>query len=197
MLKRLLWLTVLPVVASAAALEVKGRVSEQWEWNSFTLSAGAEVTKLWFNLPVRSHVRLAIEHGSEQVLDTRLTSSGPVDLNGVGEFTVKVVRDSVDIDWSCRVTSSEEPALKRVAGFADTLHSFRFSFLTEKDPAKWRFQYPRGATFIVKQTAPGMTGTVYDDLDDSPVVSCVGGGQFTLEVAPTSGGGEFTAQTVD
>lgn len=197
MLRRLLWLIVLPVVASAAALEVKGRVTELWESNSFTLAVDGELTKLWFNIPMRSQVKLTVEHGGEPVLATRLTSSGPLDLNGAGEFTVTVARDSVDADWNCRVTSSEEPVLKKVAGFADTLFAFRFSFATEKDPAKWRFQYPREATFIVKQTAPGMTGAEYNDLADSPVVSCVGGGQFTLEIAPTDGGGEFTAQAAD
>uniref|UniRef100_A0A7C4GEV6 Uncharacterized protein n=1 Tax=candidate division WOR-3 bacterium TaxID=2052148 RepID=A0A7C4GEV6_UNCW3 len=197
MVKRLLCLVTFPVMVWAAALEVKGRVTEFWESNSFTLTVNGELTKLWFDIPTRSQVKLEVEHGGKQVLMTRLTSRGPIDLNGVGEFTVTVAHDSVDTDWSCRVTSSEEPVLKKVKGFADTLFAFRFTFATEKDPAKWRFQYPREATFIVKQTAPGMSGVEFNDLDDSPIVTCVGGGRFTFEVAPTDGGGQFVAQPVE
>lgn len=194
---RLMCLAVVPIVASAAALEVKGRVTEFWEHNSFTLATDAEVTKLWFSLPYRARVRLSVERAGERVLEAGLSSNGPVDLNGAGEFTVKVTRDSADADWSCRVTSSEEPVLKKVTGFADTLFAFRFTFATDKDPAKWRFAYPREATFVVKLAAPGMSGAEHNNLDDTPLVSCVGGGQFTMEIAPTDGGGEFTAEAVE
>ncbi|MGQ9708265.1 MAG: hypothetical protein ACUVUR_05260 [bacterium] len=183
-------------VISASGFEIRGKVTSIWEENSFTIETRSEQTTLWFNLPQNEGVFVRAEASDAPIKELRLKLSEPLILIGMKEWKITIHWDSVDCSYSCRLLSGEEPVLKRVQGYADTSYLFRFSLVTEEDVAVWNWTYPKEATFIVRQTSPGMRGFEEQDLADNTKVKLIGAGVFNIEVDPVDGGGQFVAERV-
>ncbi len=188
--------TFLLFVSNVAGLEINGGLNRFWEKNSFILETRSEETVLWIDIPEGARVLVVVAGGNEAAKILRLKLSEPLTLRGMKEWTVTLLWDSVDVNWRCRVGGGEEPVLNKVQGYADTVRTFRWTLVTEEDMEKWRFTYPKEATFIVRQSSSGMRGVEEQDLADSPEVSLIGAGIFNIEIDPIDGGGEFIAERV-
>ncbi len=198
-MRRVICFAVLGVFVStgmASALELQGRLTAVAAKSSFTIETRSEATTLWIDVPKNCRLVVQAEAGGEVVQRARLKLTETLLLPGMKEWKITVFWDSVDCNWGCRLASGEEPVLKRVQGYADTLTVFRWRLVTEEDVEKWMFNYPRDATFIVRWSAVGMKGVEEQDLADSREVKLIGAGVWTVEVDPREGAGEFTAERV-
>lgn len=184
------------LTADAGGLEIQGKVTGIWEKNSFTIETRSEQTALWLDPPKNGRVLVRVTTGGEEVKKFPLKFTELITLTGMKEWEITVGWDSTDGNWRCRLGRGEEPILKKVQGYADTTFEFTWLLVTEEDVEKWRFAYPRDATFIVRQSVPGRQGIEEQDLADSPEMELFGPGVFKIEVAPIDGGGEFVAERV-
>ncbi len=184
------------LAVGASGLELKGRVSQLWEKNSFTIETRSEETVLWFDLPKNSRIVVLVEAGGIEPRRVPVNSSAPLTLQGMKEWRITVRWDSVDCEWGLRLVKGEEPVLNRVQGYASTDFTFRFQLVTEEDLEVWNFTSPKEATFIVRQSALGTRGSEEQDLTDDREVKLIGAGIFNIEVDPVDGEGEFVAERV-
>lgn len=176
------------------ALELNGRVHGTWVVNSFTLETRSDATTFWLDVPYGKRLLVQTETDGEVVKRWRVTVPGEITLSGMKEWTVRLLWDSTDCTWGCRLASGEEPVLKTVQGYADTAFAFRWTLVTEEAEERWNFHYPREATFIVRLWSPSGTRASEQDLAERVDVSLSGPGVFTVEVDPIDGGGEFSAE---
>jgi hypothetical protein len=178
--------------ALAVGFQVQGYVSEAWDKYSFELNTEATMTRLWFTLPARSSITVAAQPDTGSVVSSSLTVGASLDLRVPGHYTITVMRDSGQGQWTCRSIQGD-PVLVKFDGWADTSHFARIVITTEADKETWQFTYPSEATFLVRQINAAGKVTDEQDLSDSDKVDLIAGGTFTMEVAPSDGEGEFTA----
>jgi hypothetical protein len=184
------------LVVTTSGFEIQGKVTALWPENSFTIETRSPATTLWLNLPRDGRIFVQAEASDTAAKNVRLKMSEPLILAGMKEWRITIRWDSADCAWSCRLINGEEPILKRVQGYADTGYVFRFSLVTEEDVEIWNWTYPKEATFIVRQTSPGMRGAEEQDLADDTKIKLIGAGVFNIEVDPADGEGEFVAERI-
>ncbi len=195
--KFFLWLSVFLFLFTGISqgFEIQGKLTRIWERNSFSLETRAEETVLWFEIPRNSRIRVKVSGGGEEE-EFKFKIPQSVTLLGAKEWRITVLWDSGEVIWRSRLNRGEEPILKMVQGYADTLFTFNWSLSTEEDLEKWRWTSPLDATFIVRQISLTRRGAEEQELARMSQTELFGPGVFKIEVKPIVGGGEFTAERI-
>jgi hypothetical protein len=185
---------VLSVLAThaAASFQVGGRVSEAWDSHEFVVSSRSERARLWFTVPTGCIYSVAVRSDSGEPAVTRVNMTGPVQLKGVGRFTVTVTYDSGAGEWRCQDAGGDVRLLE-LESYVDPKHPVRFRFDTELDETTWRFSGPADGTFLVRNIGAGGRAIEEQDMADAPEFEFLGTGTFTVEVAAADGAGRFSA----
>lgn len=168
-------------------------MSEAWDKSSLRVRTGEEMTKLWFGLPAHSGITVVAKPDTGAAVTANLNMPATVDLRVPAEYAVTITRDSGAGQWTCR-DAAGSPVLLGFTSLADEQRHARLTYVADEDKETWTFTWPSEATFLVQSL--GASGKVLEeqDLSDSDEFGLVGGGSFTLEVAPTEGSGEFSAK---
>jgi hypothetical protein len=180
-------------VAMATGFQVQGNMSEAWDKSSLKIRTGEQPVKIWFGLPAHSGIAVAAKPDTGATVTASMNMSGTVDLRAFAEYTVEVTRDSGAGQWTCRDVAGG-PELLGFGSSVDEKRHARLTYAADDDKETWKFTWPKEATFLVNLF--GTSGKVVEeqDLYDNDEFELVGGGSFTLEIAPTEGSGEFTAR---
>jgi hypothetical protein len=181
------------VCAGAAGFQVQGNMSEAWDKSSLRVRTGEGTAKLWFGLPAHSGITVVAKPDTGAIVTSSLNMSGTIDLRIPGEYAVAITRDSGAGQWTCKDVGGV-PVLLGFASPVDEKRHARLTYVADEDKEVWKFAWPKEATFLVQLF--GTAGKVIEeqDLSDSDEFELVGGGSFTLEIAPTEGSGEFSAR---
>jgi len=178
--------------ALAAGFLVQGNLSEAWDKSSLEIRASAGVTKLWFGLPARSGMTVVAKPDSGATVTVKMNLSGTIDLRAPGVYAIEMTRDSGEGQWTCKDVTGN-PVLLGFGSTVDEQRHARMSYRADDDKETWRFKWPKDVTFLVRLLNASGKVMEEQDLWDSDRIELVGGGSFTLEVAPTDGSGEFSA----
>ena len=180
-------------VAVAAGFQVQGNMSEAWDKSSLSVRVGEDVAKLWFGLPAHSGITVVATPDTGAAVTASLNMPATVDLRIPGEYAITVTRDSGDGQWTCR-DAAGSPVLLGFASLADEKRHARLTYVADEDKETWKFTWPSESTFMVRSLNASGKVVEEQDLSDSDEFELVGGGSFTLEIAPTDGSGEFSAK---
>ncbi len=180
-------------VATAAGFQVQGNMSEAWDKGSLRVRAGEGMAKLWFGLPAHSGITVTAKPDTGAAVTASLNMPATVDLRVPADYEVTVTRDSGAGQWTCR-DAAGSPVLLGFMSSADEKRHARLTYVADEDKEVWKFTWPDEMTFLVRLL--GASGKVMEeqDLSDSDEFELIGGGSFTLEIAPTEGSGEFSAK---
>jgi hypothetical protein len=168
-------------------------MSEAWDKSSLKVRTGEEPAKLLFGLPAHSGVTVVAKPDTGAALTARLNMPGTIDLRAQAEYAVEITRDSGAGQWTCR-DAAGGPELTGFGSSVDEKRHARLSYTADNDKETWKFTWPKEATFLVNLFGPSGKVIEEQDLSDSDEFELVGGGSFTLEIAPTEGSGGFTAR---
>jgi len=180
-------------VAMAAGFLVQGNMNEAWDKGSLRVRTGEEVAKLMFVLPAHSGITVIAKPDTGAVQTAGLNMSATISLQALSEYAITVIRDSGDGQWTCR-DAAGSPVLLGLSSSADVQRHARLTYVADDDKETWTFTWPRDATFLVQLLGASGRAIEEQDLSDDNEFELVGGGSFTLEIAPTEGSGEFSAK---
>ena len=193
-MKRLMMIvTACAGVAMAAGFQVQGNMSEAWDRSSLRIRTGEEMTKLWFGLPAHSGITVVAKPDTGAIVTARLNMPATVDLRVPAEYEITVSRDSGAGQWTCKDAAGSPVLLGFASSVDEKLHA-RLTYVADEDKETWTFTWPSEATFLVQSFNASGKVVEEQDLSDSDEFELVGGGSFTLEIAPTEGSGEFSAK---
>jgi hypothetical protein len=153
---------------------------------------GEQPAKIWFGLPAHSGITVVAKPDTGAAMTARLNMPGTIDLRAQAEYAVEITRDSGAGQWTCR-DAAGGPVLLGFGSSVDEKRHARLTYVADEDKEIWTFTWPKEATFLVNLLGTSDKVVEEQDLSDSDEFELVGGGSFTLEIAPTEGSGEFTA----
>lgn len=180
-------------LAMAAGFQVQGNMGETWDQSSLRVRAGEGGAKLWFGLPAHAGITVAAKPDTGATVTARLNMPATVDLRLMSTYDITIIRDSGEGQWTCR-DAIGNTALLGFGTSVDVKRPARVTYGADDQKEIWKFTWPREATFLVQVINASGKVVEEQDLYYRDELELVGGGQFTFEITPTDGSGEFEAK---